>query len=78
MLWGVGCRVCVVVARDRVAVCESLGIQQKCGAVQRRARIEGALIVVSLNSGLESNKEEEEEAWGLGCRVWGVGCGGWG
>ena len=34
---------------------------QKCGAVPRRARIEGSYIVVSLNSRLESNKEQEEE-----------------
>ena len=32
--------------------------QQKCGAVPRRARIEGSKIVVSLNAKLESNREE--------------------
>ena len=36
--------------------------QQKCGAVPRRARIESSWIVVSLNSRLESHKEEEEAA----------------
>ena len=35
---------------------------QKYGAVPRRARIEGSWIVASLNSRLESNKEEEESA----------------
>jgi len=34
---------------------------QKCAAVPRRARIEGSKTCVSLNSRLESNKEEEEE-----------------
>ena len=34
--------------------------QQKCGAVPRRARVDGPQIVVSLNSRLESDEEEEE------------------
>ena len=38
--------------------------QQKCGAIPRRARIQGSKIVVSLNSRLESNEEEEEEKKG--------------
>ena len=37
---------------------------QKCEAVLRRARIQGSWSCVSLNSGLERNKEEEEkQAW---------------
>jgi len=34
----------------------------RCGAVPRRAHIQGSHIVVSINSGLESNKEENERA----------------
>ena len=33
---------------------------QKCAAVPRRARIEGSYSFVSLNSRLESNKEEKK------------------
>ena len=33
--------------------------EQKCGAVPRRARIQGSKMVVSFNSRLESDKEEE-------------------
>jgi len=39
-------------------------ISQKCAAVPRRARIQGSQTFVSLNSRLESNKEEEEEEEG--------------
>ena len=35
--------------------------QHKCGAVPRRARIQGSCTFVSLNSRLESNKEEGEK-----------------
>ena len=35
---------------------------QKCEAVPGRARIEGSLTFVSLNSRLDSEKEEEEDA----------------
>ena len=42
--------------------------------LKRRVRIQGSWIGASLNSRLESNKEEEEEeASGLGCEVSGVG-----
>ena len=34
---------------------------QKCEAIPRRARIQGAHTFVSLNSRLESHKEEEEK-----------------
>ena len=34
---------------------------RKCEAVPRRARIEGAKTLVSLNSRLEINREEEEK-----------------
>ena len=34
--------------------------EKKCGAISRRARIQGSWIVVSLNSRPESNKREEK------------------
>jgi hypothetical protein len=40
---------------------QSLYTAQKCEAVLKRARIQGSWIFVSLNSRLESNKEEEEK-----------------
>ena len=54
-------------ARMRINLRRSTA-QQKCGAAPRRARIQGSQIVVSLNSRLESNQEEEEDL-----RVCGVG-----
>jgi len=40
--------------------CAYATTSQKCAAVPRRARISGSETFVSLNSRLESNKEEEE------------------
>ena len=37
--------------------------QQKCGAVPRMAHIQGLYIVVPLNSRLEGNAEEAEQAF---------------
>jgi len=44
----------------------------KCAAVTRRARIKAHRLCVSLNSRLESNKEEEEDSLNLAA---GSGCG---
>ena len=44
-------------------------VSQKCEAVPRRARISGSYTFLSLNSGLESNKEEEEDHPGSALRV---------
>ena len=59
----------------RVRPARAPRLNLKCEAIPRRARIQGSQTFVSLNSSLESNKEEEEKSLALdqlqnrACRV---------
>jgi len=69
----------------RVPRADEEGSRTMCEAVSRRDRIQGSQACLSLNSRLESNKEEEEEGEGspgsivpCGFLVQGLGVGGLG